>query len=179
MKRITIGIFEERADAEKAINYIHNELGVETDDISYVYKNTNGEVKEVDAADVTGDTIGESAAKGAVVGGTIGALAGIAALAGVIPIIGPLFAAGPLAAALGLSGAIGTTAAGAATGAAAGGIAGALINWGIGEKEATQYADSVERGGVLVAVHADEEMQVERSMKERGAGTVDVYAVSI
>lgn len=179
MKRITIGVFEERADAEKAINYIHNELGVDADDISYVYKNTDGEVKEVNVDDVAKDTLGESAAKGAVVGGTIGALAGIAALAGVIPIVGPLFAAGPLAAALGLSGAIGTTAAGAATGAAAGGIAGALINWGVGEKEATEYADSVKRGGILVAVHADENIQIEKAMKERGASTVDVYAVSI
>ncbi|MEK7080093.1 MAG: hypothetical protein AAB901_02275, partial [Patescibacteria group bacterium] len=141
MKKFTIGVFGAREDAEKAINRIHNELGVPSSDISYLYKNTEGDVHEIHAGDVASDTPVEGATKGAAIGGALGAIAGIAAVAGIIPVVGPLFAAGPLAVALGLTGAVGTTAAGALTGAAAGGLIGALANMGVGEENAKRYAD--------------------------------------
>lgn len=157
MKNITLATFSTREDAEKAINQLHNELNINHDDISYVYKNTDNEVREVDTKDVSSSTPKEGAVGGAKIGGTIGAIAGIATVIGVIPVIGPVFAAGPLMAALGLTGAIGTTAAGAVTGAAAGGLVGALMNLGVGEENAKRYADYVTAGNVLVSVHSDEE----------------------
>jgi hypothetical protein len=179
MKQHIVGIFAAREDAEKAINAIHSQVGVSTDDISYVYRNTDGDVVEEDADDVSGTTVGEGAKKGAVVGGTIGVLAGIATAAGVLPIIGPLFAAGPLASALGLTGALGTAAAGGLTGAAAGGIIGALVNLGIPEEHAKRYEDRVLAGDILVAVHAEDAAEVVRHFEEAGALETEVYGVVV
>lgn len=179
MKQFTIGVFAAREDAEKAINSVHNDASVAHDDISYLYRNTEGEVMEGDARDIAGDTMGESAKKGAAVGGTIGAIAGLATVAGVIPVIGPLFAAGPLAAALGLTGVVGTTAAAAATGAAAGGLVGALANMGVPEENAQRYADRVAAGNILVAVHAEEAARVEQILSECGAVETQIYSLTV
>ncbi len=82
---------------------------------------------------------------GAVIGGTLGWLAGIGAL--VIPGIGPFIAAGPVVAAL----------AGAGVGGALGGIGGALLGFGISEVHARAYAGRVGSGGILLSVHCDDE----------------------
>lgn len=179
MKKFTIGMFSAREDAEKAINAVHNTLNIKDDDISYIFKNTEGEVHEVHAGDVTSDTPVEGAGKGAAIGGALGALAGIAAVAGVIPVVGPLLAAGPLAAALGFGGALGTTVAGAATGAAAGGLIGALSNLGVGEEQAKRYADRVQAGDVLVSVYADDDKDVHQVFMEYGALETEAYAVKV
>ncbi len=175
MKHLTLGIFTTRSDAEKAINEIHREFNIDHDDISYLYKNTDNETKEVDTEDVTDTTPREGAATGAIVGGSLGTLAGIAAVAGVLPIIGPIFAAGPLLAAIGVTGAMGTAAAGAITGAAAGGLIGALANLGISETRAKVYADRVSVGNVLVAVYNDEDVNVGNLMTKCGAEEVEMF----
>src|SRR5437773_10399278 len=72
------------------------------------------------------------AGTGAVVGGTLGLLAGIGALA--IPGLGPFIAAGPIMGAL----------AGAGTGGAVGGIIGALVGLGIPEYEAKRYEGMIQ-----------------------------------
>lgn len=179
MKKITVGIFSAREDAEKAINKLHNELSISNDDISYLYRNTEGEVQEVSADKISTDTPAEGAGKGAAVGAAVGALAGIAAVVGIIPVIGPLVAAGPLAAALGFTGVVGTTVAGAATGAAAGGVIGALVNMGVGEERAQRYADRVQAGDVLVAAHAEEGIGVAELMSECGALETESYSLKV
>jgi uncharacterized membrane protein len=179
MKKLTIGIFSARTDAEKAINELHNKLDVRTDDISYIYKDSEGNVKEVDADDVASNTAGEGAKKGAAIGGTLGALAGIATVAGIIPIVGPIFAAGPIMALLGITGAVGTTAAGAVTGAAAGGIIGALVNLGVGKEKAQHYSDRVAAGDILVAVHSDDTAEVSQLLGDCGAADIEVYKPSV
>jgi uncharacterized membrane protein len=177
MKQLTVGVFASRSNAEEAINRIHNELHVPNDDISFVYRNTDGEVKEVNADDVSTDTTAEGAGKGAAIGATIGVIAGLATVAGIIPVFGPLFAAGPLAAALGLTGAVGTAAAGAATGAAAGGIIGALTHLGVGEEHAQHYADLVQAGDILVTVYAEESAQ--SIFIDCGALEAEAYTVQV
>jgi uncharacterized membrane protein len=179
MKKLTIGVFDSREDAEKAINKIHSELDVEHEDISYLYRDTMGEVKEVDSADVSGSTTTEGAKKGAKVGGTIGALAGLAVVAGVIPGVGPLLVAGPLASLLGLTGAVGSAAAGAAVGAAAGGLVGALVNWGVPKEKAKTYSDRVSAGNILVTVTAEDDIGVTRIMNECGADDVDTFSPAV
>ncbi|KND50451.1 MAG: hypothetical protein AB202_02235 [Parcubacteria bacterium C7867-007] len=179
MKKFTVGIFENREDAEKAINRTHNELNIPTSDLSFVYRNSEGEVREVQAADIATSTPAEGAGKGAAVGATIGAIAGLATVAGVIPVIGPLFAAGPLAVALGLTGAVGATAAAAATGAIAGGLIGALTNLGVGEENAKRYADRVQAGDVLVAAYAEEEVDVRTLFLDAGAIETEGYALKV
>src|SRR6202011_2168673 len=83
------------------------------------------------------------AGTGAVIGGTLGLLAGIGALA--IPGLGPFIAAGPIMAAL----------AGAGAGGVVGGLAGALVGMGIPEYEAKRYEGRVKEGGILLSVHSD------------------------
>lgn len=179
MKQHTIGVFTSRDHAERAIARLHADLGIGNDEISYIYRNTDGDVKEVSADDVANPTVGEGAKQGATVGGAIGAVAGLAAVAGVIPVVGPIFAAGPLVTALGLTGALGTTAAGAVTGAAAGGLIGALISVGVSEQKAKEYEDRVVAGSVLVAVHADETKDVASVLTAEGATDVDIYTLTV
>ncbi len=176
MKKYTLGTFPSRTKAEEAISHLHSELGIATDAISYVYKNTAGEVHEVAAQNVTTMTTSEGVQKGAVIGGSIGALAGLAAIAGIIPIIGPIVAAGPLIATMGLgASALGTTAAGALTGAAAGSLIGALATLGVSAEKAQEYEDRVIAGNVLVAVHAPEGSGIVDMMADCGATDIETF----
>jgi hypothetical protein len=95
-----------------------------------------------------GGAIGAGA--GAVVGGTLGWLAGIGMLA--IPGLGPFIAAGPIMAAL----------SGAAAGGTLGGISGALVGLGIPEYEAQRYEGRIKQGHILMSVHADDSDEASR-----------------
>ena len=78
---------------------------------------------------------------GAILGGALGWLIGTGVL--VAPGIGPLVAAGPMTAAMASLGAVG-------------GVAGALMAWGVPAGKASWYAKHIEKGGALVSVHCDE-----------------------
>lgn len=91
------------------------------------------------------------AGSGALVGGTLGWMAGIGALA--IPGVGPLIAAGPIMAAL----------TGAAVGGTVGGVTGALIGMGIPEYEAKRYEGKVKGGNILISAHTDDGEQRSRA----------------
>ena len=88
---------------------------------------------------------------GAVLGGTLGWLAGIGALA--IPGVGPLIAAGPIMAAL----------SGAAVGGATGGLIGSLVGMGIPEYEAKRYESQLREGRILISVHSDNADETKRA----------------
>lgn len=179
MKKTIIGVFANREDAEKAINYIHNKFAVPNEDISYIYRNTKNEIKQVDAEEISSNTPGEGATKGASAGAIVGALAGIVATAGIIPVVGPFFAAGPILAGLGIAGAVGTTAAGAVGGAVVGGIIGALANLGIGKENAKRYEDYVLAGNILLSVLAERSDEIESAMVGHNAIDVKTYAVTV
>lgn len=180
MKELVLGVFEAREYAEKAINALHRELGVSGKDISYVYRTSEGQLREGDPDAISSATPGEGAARGAAWGGGIGAVAGLAVAAGAIPVIGPIIAAGPLVAALGLSaGALGSVAAGAITGAAAGGLIGALMSWGMSREHAQQYEDYVKSGNILVAAHTESPAEAASIMSEFGARNVESYAPAL
>lgn len=175
MKKTIIGVFALRSDAENFINDIHDNLSISHDDISYVYKNKDGDVKEVDTSDISSTTVGESAGAGAKTGVVVGAIAGLATVAGIIPVVGPLFAAGALVTALGITGGLGVTAAGAATGAAVGGLVGALVGMSADKERAQYYEEMVTVGNILVVVNSDNTMKVEKMMTNQGALDVDTY----
>lgn len=157
MKQYTTAIFPSRELAEAAIEKLAKELKIDKDDISYVYRNTEGEVKEVDTDHVVPKSTAAGATSGAVIGGGVGAALGLATAVGVIPVIGPVFAAGPIITALGIGGTVGTAAAGAVAGVVAGGLIGALTTLGLTKVQAEKYEDLVLKGNVLVAVYAEEE----------------------
>lgn len=153
-----VAVFEERDDAQDAINALRN-AGFRADDISILARDrdTAGRL-----AEDTGTEAAAGAATGALAGGLLGGVAGwlvgIGALA--IPGVGPIIAAGPLAAAIG----------GAAIGATTGGIIGALTGAGIPEDEAKYYDTEFRRGGIVVTVQARGRYDEARSILRENGG---------
>jgi len=137
------GIYRNRSQAERAVDTLM-EAGFRAEDISVLLPDNVGTkdfAHEKNTKAPEGATTGAGA--GAVVGGTLGLLAGIGALA--IPGLGPFIAAGPIMGAL----------AGAGTGGVVGGLIGALVGMGIPEYEAKRYEGMVKEGGILLSVHCD------------------------
>ena len=137
------GIYPDYAAVERGVAAL-KDAGFRNTDISVLFPENVG---TKDFAHEKGTKAPEGAATGAgggaIVGGTLGWLAGIGALA--IPGVGPLIAAGPIMAAL----------AGAGVGGAVGGVTGALVGMGIPEYEAKRYEGRVKNGGILLSVHSD------------------------
>ena len=154
------GIFHDQqsldntVDVLKAQNFRNSDISVlmpskqATKDFS-VEKNTKAP---------EGATTGATA--GAIGGGIFGWMLGAGALA--IPGLGPFIAAGPIMAAIAAAG----------VGGAIGGIAGGLIGLGIPEFEAHRYEEYVKEGGMLIAIHVDDnqwEDKAKKILKEKGA----------
>jgi hypothetical protein len=157
------GIYRDRSHVERGVDALIAD-GFRTEDISVLLPGNVGTkdfAHEKHTKAPEGATAG--AGTGAVVGGTLGLLAGIGALA--IPGLGPFIAAGPIMGAL----------AGAGTGGVVGGVIGALVGMGIPEYEAKRYEGLIKEGRVLMSVHCDNSDWVKRakSVLER-TGAQDV-----
>lgn len=143
-KIAVIGLFDDRGALYLAIDTLRS-AGFRNEDMSALLPDAQG-TKEVASEKHTkapeGAMIG--AAAGGVAGGTLGLLVGLGALA--IPGLGPFIAAGPIVAAL----------AGAGAGGAVGTLTGSLVGLGIPEYEAKSYESYLNKGGMLLAVHADD-----------------------
>lgn len=141
---VVYGIYPSQADVEVAVVALENQ-GFRRGDISVLFASPETskefahtkETKAPEGALYGGGT-------GAVVGGTLGLLAGIGAIA--IPGAGPFIAAGPI---MGLL-------AGAGAGSVAGGLVGTLVGLGFPEYEARRYEGRIKKGGILLSVHADD-----------------------
>src|SRR5246500_1490265 len=162
-KTAVFGIYSSRETAERAADAIVK-AGFSPADISVLLPENLGNrsigteksTKAPEGATAGGGT-------GAVLGGTLGLLAGIGALA--IPGVGPLIAAGPIMATL----------AGIGVGGAIGGITGALIGMGIPEFEAKRYEGRLQKGGILLSVHCDTSEEIKRAkavMERTGAEAI-------
>jgi Protein of unknown function (DUF3341) len=137
------GIYQDRLTVESAVDILQ-QAGFRNTDISVLFPYNEG-TKDFAAEKSTKAPEGTAAGAGtgAVVGGTLGWLAGIGALA--IPGLGPFIAAGPIMAAL----------AGVGVGGVVGGLTGALVGMGIPEYEAKRYEGRIKEGGILLSVHSD------------------------
>jgi hypothetical protein len=159
-KTAVFAIYSTREGVERAADVLARS-GFPVTDISVLLPESLGS-RDMGAEKATkapeGATAG--AGTGAVLGGTLGLLAGIGALA--IPGVGPLIAAGPIMAAL----------AGIGVGGAVGGFTGALIGMGIPEYEAKRYEGRLLKGGILLSVHCDtsEEISRAKDILERTGG---------
>jgi hypothetical protein len=140
MTRIISSLFDDYQCARDAIAALH-EAGFTSSDVSIVASNADNRFTE--------EKESSGAAKGASVGGAVGAGAGILTAIGVlaIPGLGPLVAAGVLA----------TTLTTTAVGAAAGGLIGTLTDYGVSEADAHVYAEGIRRGGTLVTVRTTDD----------------------
>jgi hypothetical protein len=179
MKKTIIGSFAFREDAENFINYVHTKLSIPHEDISYVYRNIEDEVKEVDSEKVSSNKTSENVKQGAKIGTAVGVLGGIAAVAGIIPPLGALFVAGPLVTGLGITGALGAATAAGVTGAATGGLIGALASIGVSEAKSQKYNDLVLAGNILVIVNCEKQEEITKAMRENNAQEIEVYQVDV
>lgn len=147
MARVT-AVFDDRTQAERAVADLRRR-GISDAEMSIVARRQDDvEVTHPTADDNTGERVG----KGALAGAGVGTLFGLAAL--LIPGVGPFVTAGVLTSALGAAG--GAIASGAIVGGASGALAGAFSKAGYPREEAEFYGSAVERGGILVAVDADD-----------------------
>jgi len=140
--RIAVGVFEDRADAQRAVDELQR-MGFSDDRIGIALQEETEGTRTV-PAEHEESKAGTGAAAGAAAGAGLGALWGLGVVAGMLPAIGPVIAGGTLAAVL----------ASAATGAAVTGLAGALIGLGIPEDEAEYYEEEFKRGRTIVSVDA-------------------------
>jgi hypothetical protein len=145
------GIYRDRISVEEAVDSMRA-AGFRSTDISVLFPDNQG-TKDFAHEKHTKAPEGAAAGagSGALIGGTLGWLAGIGALA--IPGVGAFVAAGPIVAAL----------AGVGAGGALGGIVGALVGMGIPEYEAKRYEGRIKSGGILLSVHCDNSDWVKRA----------------
>jgi uncharacterized protein (TIGR02271 family) len=150
-KTIT-AFFDNYEDASEAVRRLEA-AGIPHRDISLIASNegdrySSHATRTFDGTNHHTDDVSDGAGTGATVGtlagGGAGLLAGLGLLA--IPGLGPVVAAGWLV----------STLVGAGAGAAVGGIAGALVDAGVDEKDAHAYAEGIRRGGALVTVRASD-----------------------
>jgi Protein of unknown function (DUF3341) len=147
------GIYQDRQSTENAVSALR-EAGFRNTDISVLFPENVGTKDLAHEKNTKApEGVATGASSGAVIGGTLGLLAGIGALA--IPGLGPFIAAGPIMAAL----------AGVGAGGVVGGVTGALIGMGIPEYEAKRYEGRVKSGGVLLSVHSDDDHWTQRAKK--------------
>ena len=157
-----LGIVDSTGRAELAINALHG-AGFAPEGISALLSDRRA---TADFAHDHGigypDGALEGAASGSVLGGALGLIAGIGLFA--IPGLGPFIGAGPLVAALG--------------GVGFGGLAGALIGFGIPEAHAKTYEQELHAGHVLMAVHVATSDEARRAAEVlTGASARHVRAV--
>src|SRR5829696_9149471 len=137
---LVLALFGSPASAASAARALH-ECGVARDEISVISRSHDEEGALAEQMDASpGVEIEDSRAAA-----RLGELSGqvLAAIAVVLPGIGPIVAAGPLSAGLG-----------EAAGHVAGGLIPALKAAGVPADRAAQIVRDIERGAVLLAVHA-------------------------
>ncbi|MDA8212762.1 MAG: hypothetical protein M0021_12935 [Clostridia bacterium] len=108
-----------------------------------------------------GDSVTDGTATGGFIGGLAGMTIGTGAL--LIPGLGPIIAMGPVA--------------GLLSGAVTGGIAGALIDYGIPETEGREYERDIRGGATLAIVETSKDKldEVAGLMRAHGAADVRTY----
>jgi len=167
MSKLVLGLFTNSDLAGKAISNLKDK-GY-TKEISLVAKDSGGEVKSHKIK----DDVPNGAATGAIIGGPLGALAGLVAGAATAAVPGGmLLIAGPIALTWGLSG--------AAVGALSGGLIGSFAKIGLSEEKAKLFEKHIDQGEVLVAVTSkgDSDSSVIQSMKDVGAHEIISLPVS-
>ncbi len=158
-KRI-IGYFEDNGQAEQALREL-KQKGF--NEISILGNEKGGQ--EGGRGRNNSTSFAGNLSNGTMTGGALGGLAGLALGAGAlfIPGIGPILALGPIAAGLG--------------GALTGGIAGALVDYGIPQDRSDFYEAKIKEGNTIMVLKADESKtdEVAKIMRDHGAKDVRVH----
>lgn len=151
-KQVVSAIFETLESAERAVTELRG-TGIPDEAISVVTlrleeDHSDDGVRRTEALRQRHDGKATGVIKGAAAGGAVGAVAGLAAL--VIPGLGPFIAAGAIGEAFGVAGSALITS--GAVGATAGGLTGALVDYGISRAEAEEIERRIRQGATLVTV---------------------------
>ncbi|HEY6118412.1 MAG TPA: hypothetical protein VIV66_00560 [Pyrinomonadaceae bacterium] len=167
-----VGIFDSRADAERAIQKLYA-LGIPNTRIGLLTPGTSEKRVESSIPITDAEPPGIGKAMGATVGGAMGvaggATMGAAVASLLVPGVGPVIAGGLIGAAL-------LGAGGAATGLAAGGAIEENLSEGLPHDEMFVYEDALRRGKTVLLAFAEESNsaeQAQNALKEAGAASVD------
>ncbi|HVF50500.1 MAG TPA: hypothetical protein VNA19_10465 [Pyrinomonadaceae bacterium] len=170
--RTTAGIFNSRADAERAVESLRAS-GVPDERISLLSPGTSAEEFEQSVPTTETEQPGMGKALGGAVGGALGVAGGLhlgaAAASLFVPGVGPILAAGIIGAAL-------LGAGGAATGVAAGGALENNIAEGLPHDELYVYEDALRQGRTVVVAVAETDEQGEaaqHALEDAGAESLD------
>jgi hypothetical protein len=155
------GLFRNRASAEAAFRSAQS-LGYDASDINVIMSDETREREFEGKSSALAQKAQESAPEssqaaeelGGPAGGTVGTIAPVIAAIGtvlLIPGLG-LAAAGPVAIALTAAGAVGL----------AGGLIGALTQWGVPKSRVQEYEAAVRKGGILLGVKAKSQEEAEK-----------------
>lgn len=167
-----VGIFQSRADAERARLKLHL-LGIDNDRISTLSPGTTD--AQAQASVRTSDT--EAAGMGGALGGTVGAAVGaaggaslaVAATSFLVPGVGPILVAGVLGATL-------FGASGAFAGALVGNALEHELAQGLPHDDLFIYEDALRKGRSVLIVAADDNESADRvrgTLSQTGAESVD------
>ncbi len=143
-----MGIFAGRAAADNAVERL-KEAGFRSTDVSVLIAENTGSkdfVHQKDSKAPEGTTVGAST--GAVIGGSVGWLAGVGALSW--SGLAPLAAAGPIMATL----------AGIGVGGSIGAVIGACVGLRVPEYEARRFEGCIHAGKALLSVHCDDRRRI-------------------
>lgn len=172
--KTVVGLFDDFAQARNAAVELER-MGVSHNDISVLANNETGAygANPAPGAVAPGDhsmghAMTRDAGVGAEIGGVLGLLAGLSLFA--IPGLGFIAGAGWLAGMF----------TGAGIGAVAGGLIGVLTHVGVPATDAAYYNEGIRRGGVLVAVRADDAAapNVAQMLNRAGAVNIDERAAT-
>ena len=166
--RMVTGLFKDRDSAERAF-LIVLDRGYDKADLSVVMDDDTRQryfpANQQSSADLAA-VASEHGALGGPVGGTLGTLLAAVAAVGTFLLFPGLVVAGSLAVAL----------AGAGVAAIAGGLIGALHDWGIPNERIKAYEAGIKRGGILIGVKArsdDDARYFEEQWGAAGAEHID------
>ncbi len=152
--KTVVGVFGSEAQAERAVEQLRRS-GFSDNEISVVGKGG----REHKGGQMMGGDVSNGATWGAGIGGAAGLLATAGALA--IPGFGPIVALGPLA--------------GTLTAAAGGGLAGALVDFGIPEDQSRQYEKDIKAGKFLAVLKTSQDAQkAQHCLQNEGATDVRI-----
>jgi hypothetical protein len=167
---VVTGVFESRADAEKAVNKLRS-LGLAKDKIGLITPGSPPETVERGVPITDTEEPGMGRAMGAAVGGAMGAAGGatlgLAAATLAIPGVGPVIAFGMIGAAL-------LGAVGAAAGAAVGDELEEQLGDGIPHEDVFLFEDALRHGRSIVIAYADDDRADTAREVIKNAGAADM-----
>jgi outer membrane lipoprotein SlyB len=149
-----VGVFRDRAQAEKAIDELHH-AGFAEDQVGFLTR--SGEIQEARTATTVEETrAADGAMAGAVVGGAVGTAVGALVLS-LVPGIGLAVTGGMFTVLL----------AGLSAGAAGGALVGTFVGMGLSEEEARHYEQEFKAGRTIIVVHAGDRSEEARAILRR------------